>query len=155
MSLRKQGFLAVVVVARADGLVRAEEAQGLLGAAREAGLSEAELSEVKAALDQGLELESLDLSGLSGAERALTYAFAVWLGKVDGLVNAEELKTLRQLGALLALPEPKLKLAASAAFDISCLPGGNRPEKFEFSKLEARLREKLPALMAQVETSRV
>ena len=150
MSLRKQGFLAVVVVARADGLVRAEEAQGLLGAAREAGLSEAELSEVKAALDQGLELESLDLSGLSGAERALTYAFAVWLGKVDGLVNAEELKTLRQLGALLALPEPKLKLAASAAFDISCLPGGNRPEKFEFSKLEARLREKLPALMAQV-----
>jgi tellurite resistance protein len=150
MSLRKQGFLAVVVVARADGLVRAEEAQGLLGAAREAGLSEAELSEVKAALDQGLELAALDLSGLSGAERALTYAFAVWLGKVDGLVNAEELKTLRQLGALLALPEPKLKLAASAAFDISCLPGGNRPEKFEFSKLEARLREKLPALMAQV-----
>ena len=150
MSLRKQGFLAVVVVARADGLVRAEEAQGLLGAAREAGLSEAELSEVKAALDQGLELAALDLSGLSGAERALTYAFAVWLGKVDGLVNAEELKTLRQLGALLALPKPKLKLAASAAFDISCLPGGNRPEKFEFSKLEARLREKLPALMAQV-----
>lgn len=150
MSLRKQGFLAVVVVARADGLVRAEEAQGLLGAAREAGLDDAELGEVKTALEQGLELDSVDLSGLSGAERALTYAFAVWLGKVDGLVNAEELKTLRKLGGLLALPEPKLKLAASAAFDISCLPGGNRPEKFEFSKLEARLREKLPALMAQV-----
>jgi uncharacterized membrane protein YebE (DUF533 family) len=149
MSLRKEGFLAIVAVARADGLVRAEEAQGLLGAAREVGLSEAEQGEVKAALEQGLDLEALDLSGLSGAERALTYAFAMWLGKVDGVVNAEELKTLRRLGALLALPDPKLKLAASAAFDISCLPGGNRPEKFEFSKLEARLREKLPALMAQ------
>jgi len=149
MSLRKQGFLAVVAVARADGLLRADESRGLLGAAKEVGLTEDELAEVKAGLDKGIELESLDLTALSGAERALTYAFAMWLAKVDGVVNAEELATLKKLGALLALPEPKLKSAASAAFDITCLPGGNRPEKFEFSKLEARLREKLPALMSQ------
>ncbi len=149
MSLGQEGFLTVVAVERADGLVRAEEPHRLRAAAREAGRSEAEQRPVRAALDEGLELESLDLGVLSGAERALTYAFAMWLGKVDGLVNAEELKALRKLGALLGLAEPKLKLAASAAFDISCLPGGNRPEKFEFSKLEARLREKLPALMAQ------
>ncbi|HVY31867.1 MAG TPA: hypothetical protein VHB79_35270 [Polyangiaceae bacterium] len=149
MSLRKEGFLAVVAVARADGLLRADESRGLLNAAKEVGLSEEELSTVKAALESGLELESLDFSALSGAERALTYGFAMWLAKVDGVVNAEELATLRKLGALLDLPEPKLKAAASAAFDITCLPGGNRPEKFEFSKLEARLRDKLPALMAQ------
>jgi tellurite resistance protein len=149
MSLRKEGFLAVVAVARADGLVRADESRGLLGAAREAGLSEAEQAEVQGALDAGLDLEALDLAALTGRERALTYAFAVWLAKVDGVVNAEELKTLRRLGALLALPEPKLKSAASAAFDITCLPGGHRPEKFEFSKLEERLRDKLPALMAR------
>jgi len=81
--------------------------------------------------------------------RALTYVLAMWLAKVDGVVNAEELATLRELGARLGLPEIKLKAAASAAFDITCLPGGNRPEKFEFSKLEARLHEKLPALMSQ------
>lgn len=149
MSLRKEGFLAVVAVARADGLLRADESRGLLNAAKEVGLSEEELATVKAALDSGLELESLDLTALSGAERALTYGFAMWLAKVDGIVNAEELATLRKLGTLLDLPEPKLKAAASAAFDITCLPGGNRPEKFEFSKLEARLRDKLPALMAQ------
>jgi hypothetical protein len=148
MSLRKEGFLAVVAVARADGLVRAEETRGLLVAAREVGLSEAELGEVQRALDAGLALDSLDLQALGGAERALTYALAMWLAKVDGVVNADELRTLRQLGALLALPEPKLKAAASAAFDVTCLPGGHRPEKFEFSKLEARLREKLPALMS-------
>ena len=33
MSLRKEGFLAVVAVARADGLLRADESRGLLGAA--------------------------------------------------------------------------------------------------------------------------
>lgn len=149
MSLRKEGFLAVVAVARADGLLRKDEQRGLLGAAKEVGLSEAELGEVQGALEGGMELESLDLSGLSGAERALTYAFSMWLAKVDGVVNSDELQTLRKLGTLLDLPEPKLKSAASAAFDITCLPGGNRPEKFEFSKLEERLREKLPALMAQ------
>lgn len=149
MSLRKEGFLAVVAVARADGLLRADEARGLLGAAKEVGLSDADVAEVQGALDEGLELESLDLACLSGAERALTYAFAMWLAKVDGVVNAEELATLRKLGALLDLPQPKLKSAASAAFDVTCLPGGNRPDKFEFSKLEERLREKLPALMSQ------
>lgn len=149
MSLKKAGFLAVVAVARADGLVRKDESRGLLGAAREAGLTDAEQAEVESALDTGIELATLDLNGLSGSERALTYAFAMWLAKIDGVVNAEELKTLRKLGELLGLAEPKLKAAASAAFDITCLPGGNRPEKFEFSKLEERLREKLPALMAQ------
>lgn len=149
MSLRKEGFLAVVAVARADGLLRKDESRGLLGAAKEVGLGEEELAEVKAALEGGVSLETLDLSGLSGAERALTYAFAMWLAKVDGVVNAEELSNLRKLGAALALPEPKLKSAASAAFDITCLPGGNRPEKFEFKKLEDRLRDKLPALMAK------
>lgn len=149
MSLRKEGFLAVVAVARADGLLRADESRGLLAAAKEVGLSDEELGEVQSALDKGLELEALDLGSLSGSEKALTYGFAMWLAKVDGIVNAEELATLRRLGTLLDLPEPKLKSAASAAFDITCLPGGNRPEKFEFSKLEARLRDKLPALMSQ------
>jgi hypothetical protein len=96
MSLRKEGFLAVVAVARADGLLRADETRGLLGAAKEVGLGEDELSEVKAALDNGLTLESLDLNVLSGSERALTYAFAMWLAKVDGVVNADELATLRK-----------------------------------------------------------
>ncbi|RYZ08436.1 MAG: hypothetical protein EOO73_08290 [Myxococcales bacterium] len=149
MSLRKEGFLAVVAVARADGLLRADESRGVLVAAREVGLADDQLAEVEAALTTGLALESLDFSGLSGAERALTYALAMWLAKVDGVVNAEELATLRKLGAALDLPEQKLKAAASAAFDITCLPGGNRPEKFEFKKLEERLREKLPALMAR------
>ncbi len=149
MSLRKVGFLAVVAVARADGLLRQDETRGLLRAATEVGLSQAELGEVQAALENGIELESLDLSVLTPAERALTYGFATWLAKVDGIVNSEELATLRTLATLLDLPEPKVQLATAAAFDITCLPGGNRPEKFEFGKLEARLREKMPSLMAQ------
>ncbi len=149
MSLRKEGFLAIVAVAHADGLVRKDEVDGLLNAARGVGLAEDELSEVKTALDGGCALDSIEVGALSPAERALTYALAMWLAQVDGLVDATELATLRDLGRRLELPEAKLQAAASAAFDIVCLPGGNRPDKFEFALLEARLREKLPALMSQ------
>jgi hypothetical protein len=34
MSLRKEGFVAIAAVARADGLLRKDESNGLLGAAR-------------------------------------------------------------------------------------------------------------------------
>jgi tellurite resistance protein len=149
MSLRKEGFIAVAAVARADCLLRKDEANGLLGAARQAGLSEAEVSEVERTLTEAVPLSEIDFSVMSEAERALTYAFAHWLASVDGIVNAEELATLRELATKLDLPEAKLKAAAAAAFDIVCLPGGNRPEKFQFSVLEARLREKLPALMSR------
>jgi hypothetical protein len=149
MSLRKDGFLAIVAVARADGLLRKDESAGVLTAAQEVGLTASELAEVTAALESGLELESLDLSVLSAPERALTYAFAIWLAKVDGIVNSDELEMLRKLGTQLDLADRQRELAASAAFDITCLPGGNRPEKFQFGKLEARLREKLPMLMTQ------
>jgi tellurite resistance protein len=148
VSLSKNGFLAITAVAWADGLVRKDEANGLLQAARDCGLTDSELAEVSAATESRVPLDDIDLGDLSGPERALTYAFAMWLAKVDGVVNTEELAALRKLGGRLDLPDPKLQAAASAAFDIACLPGGNRPEKFEFAKLEARLKEKLPALMS-------
>lgn len=151
VSLSKNGFLAIAAVAWADGLVRKNEAEGLLRAARDSGLTADALAEVEAAATSGVDLTTLDLSELSGAERALTYAMAMWLAKVDGVVNTEELKTLRVLGQRLDLPEPKLKAAASAALDVACLPGGNRPDKFEFAALETRLSEKLPALMMRSE----
>lgn len=149
MSLRKEGFVAIATVARADGLLRKDELNGLLGAARAAGLSTEDVTEVERALTEAVPLSDIDFSAFSGAERALTFALAHWLASVDGIVNAAELATLRELATKLDLPEPKLKAAAAAAFDITCLPGGNRPEKFQFSDLEARLREKLPALMAR------
>jgi tellurite resistance protein len=149
MSLRKEGFVAIAAVARADGLLRKDELNGLLGAARDAGLSPADVSEVEQALNHAVPLGEVDFSALTGAERGLTYALAHWLASVDGIVNTQELATLRELAAKLELPELQLKAAAAAAFDIVCLPGGHRPEKFQFSDLEARLREKLPALMSR------
>jgi hypothetical protein len=91
-------------------------------------------------------IDDVRLEGLTGWEKAVTYAIAFWLAKVDGVVNTEELKNLKTLGTRLGLPQPQLDAAASAAFDVACLPGGHRPEKYDFAALAERLRVKLPSL---------
>jgi uncharacterized membrane protein YebE (DUF533 family) len=147
-TLKKEAFLAITAVAWADGLLRKNEAAGLLKAARDVGLEGDALAEVESAVREGVDLDQVDLSSLPGSEQARTYAFAMWLAKIDGVVNTDELAALRRLGERLGLPEQKLKACASAAFDVACLPGGNRPDKFDFDALERRLLEKLPALMS-------
>jgi hypothetical protein len=44
------------------------------------------------------------------------------------------------------LHELKLKAAQSAVFDVICLPGGHRPDKYDFEALVTRLKTKLPSL---------
>lgn len=147
-TLSKEAFLAITAVAWADGLLRKNEAAGLLRAASDVGLAGEPLVEIERAVREGIDLDQVDLTKLAGSERARTYAFAMWLAKIDGVVNTDELAALRRLGQRLELPDHKLKAAASAAFDVACLPGGNRPDKFDFETLEQRLLEKLPALMS-------
>ena len=61
------------------------------------------------ALSDAVPLADIDFSDLGGAERALTYALAHWLAAVDGIVNTQELATLRELAKKLDLPDLQLK----------------------------------------------
>jgi hypothetical protein len=123
-----------------------EESTGLLRAAEACGLEGDDLQALQAATHEQIDLEHIDLSGQSGWEQALTYAFACWLAQMDGSMNSGERASLAALGQRLGLPELKLKAAASAAFDIACLPGGHKPERYDLIALEERLATKLPSL---------
>ena len=145
-NLSHQSFLAITAVAWADGLMKRDEAQALLRAAAAAGLSGDELTALEQATKNGASLDEVDLSGLSEWHKGLTYALAYWLAKVDGVVNADELRHLRRLGEMVGLPKLKLEAAQSAVFDVLCLPGGHRPDKYDFDALVDRLKTKLPSL---------
>jgi len=147
LELKRDSFLAIVAVAWADGRMSRDEAAGLSRAAKACGLGDDDVAAIeKAAKDGGVTLEGFDATLLSGWERALTYAIAAWLARLDGVVDATERESLKQLGKVLDLPPHKLVSAGAAAFDVACLPGGHRPEKYDFAELEKRLREKLPSL---------
>ena len=146
LKIPKQSFLALAAVAWADGSLRPEEGKALVRAAKECGLDGEDLAAVEKATKEKVELASFDASGLSAWEQVLTYALASWLATLDGVVSTTEHDSLVALGEKLGLT-PHLRARATAvAFDISVLPQGGRPDKYDFVKLEARLREKLPQI---------
>jgi hypothetical protein len=144
MKLPKQSFLSLAAIGWADGSLQRVEATGLLRAAKEAELSAEDLGEVEKAIKTKIELDAIELGGLSEWDQVLTYALATWLSQVDGVVSTSEATTMVTLGDKLGLAQPLRKRAAAAAYDIACLPEGGRPERYDFQKLVARLRERMP-----------
>ncbi len=146
MKLPRQSFLALAAIGWVDGSLQRIEAAGLMRAACEAALSPEDLAEVEKATKTKVELASIDVSGMSTWEQVLTYALAAWFAQLDGVVSTSEATTMAELGDALGLADPLRKRAAAAAYDIACLPGGGKPERYDFQQLAARLRERLPQL---------
>jgi len=144
--LPKESFLALVAIGWVDKQLQRVEVTGLMRAAKEAGLEPAELAEVEAATKNQMDLSELQLSGMNEWDQVLTYALGAWIAQVDGVVSTSESDMLADLGTKLGLAEPLRKRAAVAANDIACLPEGGRPDKYDFQKLMARLKERMPQL---------
>ena len=93
-----------------------------------------------------MDLSALDLSGMSQWDQVLTYALGAWIAQVDGVVSTSEFDMLGELGTKMGLAEALRKRATAVANDIACLPEGGKPEKYDFEKLIARLKERMPQL---------
>ncbi len=144
MNLPKQSFLALAAIGWADGSLQRVESTGLLRAAREAGIAGDDYNEIEEASKTRMSLEKVDLAGMSQWDQVLTYALAAWFAQLDGVMSTSEKDTMADLGDKLGLAEALRIRCAAAANDIACLPGGGRPERYDFQKLAARLRERLP-----------
>jgi tellurite resistance protein len=148
IDLPPAAFVALAALSWADGDVRPSEHDGLLAAAKAAGLEGDHLDEVEAALADKVELSSFEPAGMTEWQRAITYAIACWLARLDGVQSTDESDLLRELARRLELSEPVATRASIAAFDVYCLPEGGRPERFDFVALSSKLHDKLPALGA-------
>lgn len=145
-SLPKQSFLAIAAVAWSDGRMGKDEAEGLLRAAREAGVDASGLAEIERATTSRIDLSSVGTDDLLPFDAALTYALASWLARLDGVVKPEEHASLMALAKLCGL-DPKVRdTAAAAAFDVAMLKSGDRPAKYDFGALIDRLKVRLPSL---------
>jgi hypothetical protein len=144
MNLPKQSFLALAAIGWSDGSLQRVESTGLLRAASEAGIAGDDYNEIEQAAKNRTALDKVDLAGMGQWEQVLTYALAAWFAQLDGVLSTSERDTMADLGDKLGLPEALRIRCAAAANDIACLPGGGRPERYDFQKLAARLRERLP-----------
>jgi hypothetical protein len=147
-TLPKETFLALAAIGWADGSLQRVEAAGLLRAARECGIEGDDLAEIeRAAKTRDTTLDGVHLGGMSRWKQVLTYALASWFAALDGVVSTSEHETLVKVGDALDLDQGLRSRAAAAANDIACLPGGGKPERYDFVKLVARLRERMPQLV--------
>lgn len=144
--LPKQAFLALAAVAWSDDSIKKSEGGGLVRAAKECGLAGEELAAVEASTKKKVTLDAFAPGGMTEWEKIVTYALAAWLAQLDGVVTTEENGTLVKLGEGLGLALGVRQRAAAAAFDIAVLPEGGRPDRYDFAKLTARLKEKMPQL---------
>jgi hypothetical protein len=141
-----QSFLALAAIGWADGSLQRVEREGLLRAAKECGLNDDELARVERASKEQRTLDGVELAGMSRWEQVLTYALASWFAALDGVVSTSEHETMVRIGDKLGLDSALRVRASAAANDIACLPGGGRPDRYDFVKLIARLRDRLPQL---------
>jgi hypothetical protein len=141
-----QSFLALAAIGWVDGSLQRIEREGLVRAAKECGLVGDELAQIEKASKEKRSLDGVDLTTLSPWEQVLTYALASWFAALDGVISTSEHETLVRVGDQLGL-DPALRVrAAAAANDIACLPGGGKPDRYDFVKLAERLRERLPQI---------
>ena len=141
--LSRDVFIALAAIGWADGQLDPEEADGIVRAALESGLSLEDVQQIEEATKVRKELDKIDRSKLTPLERTFVYATAIWLVRLDGHVDPEEKVALKKLGDLLNIPDGIRTHASAAALEVAQLPGGDRPARYDFNKLRERLEERL------------
>jgi uncharacterized membrane protein YebE (DUF533 family) len=142
-SLGKDAFLALAAIGWADGDLADDEAKAIVRAAGEAGHQGDDLKAIDAAVREKRDLASLDIGAMSPQDRVFVYATAVWLARIDGVVESGEREALWRLGDLLKLPDGIRTQASAAAYEVAQLTGEDRPEKYNFVALEKEIAKRL------------
>lgn len=149
LNLPKDALLALAAIGWADGNLDKEEGMALLHAARDSGLTPEEIADVEAVTRKAITIPEVETIRLTRGDRVITYALATWLARLDGVVTPEERDTLVLLGDRLGLPDGVRTRASAAAFEVASLPEGDRPDRYDFEALRARIVAKLGDVEAE------
>jgi tellurite resistance protein len=147
--LRKDVFLALAAVAWADGQLDPDEADAIVRAAVDEGLTLEEIAAIEGATKTRVDLGVVDRAGLSKEDRLFVYAVACWIARLDGKVTPEESDALTKLGERLGIPERPRVGAEAVAREVAEMPEGDRPARYDLQALRriiaTRLRGATPA----------
>lgn len=146
MSGQKLGrdvFIALAAIGWADGHLDEDEADAIVRTAMEEGLELDEIGEIEEATKQRVDLNVIDRSNMTKADRLFVYAVASWMTRLDGVVTVQEQLALDQLGELLKIPKAPREHADAIAKEVAELPEGDRPARFELRALRATIQTRL------------
>ena len=141
--LGKDIFVALAAIAWADGQLDPDEADAIVRAAADEGLSLEEIADIEESTKEPVDLGVIDRGSLSKDDRLFVYAVACWIARMDGTVSAAESDALAKLGERLGVPERPRVRAEAIAREIAELPDGDRPARYDLAALRRTLGERL------------
>ncbi|HEY8041829.1 MAG TPA: hypothetical protein VIF15_18625 [Polyangiaceae bacterium] len=141
--LGKDVFLALAAIAWSDGQLEGDEADAIVRAAVDEGLSLEAIADIEEATKSRIDLGVIDRSGLKKEDRLFVYAVACWIARIDGHVTAQESDALAKLGERLGIPERPRVYAEAIAREVAEMPEGDRPARYDLAALRRILGERL------------
>jgi uncharacterized tellurite resistance protein B-like protein len=141
--LGKDIFVALAAIAWADGQLDPDEADAIVRAAADEGLSLEEIAGIEEATKDRIDLGVVDRSSLSKDDRLFVYAVACWIARLDGQVSPAESDALAKLGERLGVPERPRVHAEAIAREVANMPEGDRPARYDLATLRRLISERL------------
>jgi uncharacterized tellurite resistance protein B-like protein len=141
--LGKDIFVALAAIAWADGQLDPDEADAIVRAAADEGLSLEEIAAIEEATKERVDLGVIDRSSMSKDDRLFVYAVACWIARLDGQVTDAESDALARLGEKLGVPERPRVHAEALAREVAAMPEGDRPSRYDLAALRRLLSERL------------
>lgn len=141
--LGRDVFIALAAIGWADGRLDQDEADAIVRTAMEEGLDLDEIAEIDQATKKRIELDVIDRSHMTKADRLFVYAVASWMTRLDGVVAEQEKVALDNLGGLLKIPPAPREHADAIAQEIADLPEGDRPDRYDLLRLRDTIQTRL------------
>ncbi|MBI4705483.1 MAG: DUF533 domain-containing protein [Deltaproteobacteria bacterium] len=141
--LGRDVFLALAAVGWADGHLDPDERDAIVRTAAEEGLDIDEIAEIETAIQEPVDIGTIDRGAMSKADRLFVYAVASWMSRLDGTVDAGEIEALDRLGAALRIPRRPREHADAIAQQIGRLGESEEPAFYDLPKLRRTLKTRL------------
>jgi uncharacterized membrane protein YebE (DUF533 family) len=136
-------FVALAAIAWADGQLDGDEADAIVRAAADEGLSLEEIAAIEEATKEPVDLGVIERGSMSKDDRIFVYAMACWIARLDGKVTPAESDALARLGERLGVPERPRVHAEAIVRQVAEMPDGDRPARYDLTALRRILGERL------------
>lgn len=146
LAIGTEAFQALAAIGWITGHLNAEEASGLLGAARACGLEGDALAPVERATKHFFSLHDVRNLRMSLWERAAVYTLALWFTRVDGVLSVGERRGLDALARTLGLTPRQRRRASEVIAHVTSLPPDEQPARYDVVALTALLAASMPEI---------
>jgi uncharacterized membrane protein YebE (DUF533 family) len=143
--LGRDVYVALAAIGWADGHLDQEEADAIVRTALEEGLELDEIAEIEEATKKPVDIGVIDRKNLSKEDRLFVYAVASWMTRLDGVVTAKEIDTLKKLGDALKVPPRPRDHADALAQEVANLSEDDRPARYDLVALRRMIGDRLRA----------